>query len=239
MLRVVMFDLDGTLLPMNNDDFTKGYFKFLVKKLAPHGYDPEELIAAIWKGTAAMVRNDGSRTNYEAFWETFASILGERVYGDQVLFEEFYANDFNLAKDLCGYREASGKAVKELKEKGLRVVLASNPLFPMPAQLNRIRWAGVDPEDFEVITSYEDSVYCKPNPMYYKALTGQLGVSPEECLMIGNDAQEDMAAAEIGMKVFLMTDDLINKEGRDISVYPNGDLDKAMEYVYALTGDNE
>ena len=59
------------------------------------------------------------------------------------------------------------------------------------------------------------------------------------CLMIGNDAQEDMAAAEIGMKVFLMTDDLINKEGRDISVYPNGDLDKAMEYVYALTGDNE
>ena len=118
-------------------------------------------------------------------------------------------------------------------------MLASNPLFPMPAQLNRIRWAGVDPEDFEVITSYEDSVYCKPNPMYYKALAGQLGVSPEECLMIGNDAQEDMAAAEIGMKVFLMTDDLINKEGRDISVYPNGDLDKAMEYVYALTGDNE
>jgi len=35
-------DLDGTLLPMDNDEFTRGYFRLLTLKLAPHGYDPKQ-----------------------------------------------------------------------------------------------------------------------------------------------------------------------------------------------------
>ena len=33
----------------------------------------------------------------------------------------------------------------------------------------------------------------------------KLNVSPEECLMVGNDVSEDMIAETIGMKVFLIT----------------------------------
>ena len=32
--QMVLFDLDGTLLPMDQDEFTKGYFKLLAAKLA-------------------------------------------------------------------------------------------------------------------------------------------------------------------------------------------------------------
>ena len=234
MLKAVFFDLDGTLLPMDNDAFTKGYFKMLIKKLAPRGYEGQTLIDAIWTGTAAMVRNDGSRTNYEAFWETFAATLGERVYEDQPLFEEFYNVDFNAAASLCGSREISGRAVREIKDMGLRVILASNPIFPMQAQLNRMGWAGVDPADFELITSYEESRYCKPNPKYYSELCKQLGLEPEECLMVGNDVDEDMVAQTLGMKVFLLTYDMINRHDKPIDCYPHGTMEAALEYISSL-----
>jgi hypothetical protein len=51
-LTTILFDLDGTLLPMDNEAFTKGYFKLLAAKLAPHGYEPKQLVDAIWAGTA-------------------------------------------------------------------------------------------------------------------------------------------------------------------------------------------
>ena len=66
-IDTVLFDLDGTLLPMDNDAFTKGYFKLLAAAMMLHGYEPQKLVDSIWAGTAAMVKNDGSRTNEEAF----------------------------------------------------------------------------------------------------------------------------------------------------------------------------
>ena len=62
-LTTILFDLDGTLLPMDNDAFTKGYFKLLAARLAPLGYEPAKLVDSIWAGTAAMVKNDGSQNN--------------------------------------------------------------------------------------------------------------------------------------------------------------------------------
>ena len=101
-MRYVLFDLDGTLLPMDQDAFVNGYFGYLVKKMAPHGYEPKELIRNIWAGTAAMVKNDGSRTNEEAFWDCFASVYGEKCREDVRVFEEFYAVEFQQARALCG-----------------------------------------------------------------------------------------------------------------------------------------
>lgn len=81
-ITTILFDLDGTLLPMDNDVFTKGYFKLLIQKLSPYGYNPQELVGAIWEGTEAMVKNDDQNSNYEVFWKTFAQVLGYRVYYD-------------------------------------------------------------------------------------------------------------------------------------------------------------
>lgn len=48
--KAVLFDLDGTLLPMDQDIFTKTYFGELVKKLVPLGYEPDSVVSAIWAG---------------------------------------------------------------------------------------------------------------------------------------------------------------------------------------------
>ena len=79
--RAMLFDLDGTLLPMDNDKFTKGYFKLLTKAAAVHGYTYETLIPAMWKGVSAMVKNDRSRLNRDAFWAVFADIF-HQTFGD-------------------------------------------------------------------------------------------------------------------------------------------------------------
>ena len=66
MIRAVLFDLDGTLLPMDQDAFIKKYFGLLAQRLAPYGYEPKKLIDTIWKAISAEMTNDGSRTNEEA-----------------------------------------------------------------------------------------------------------------------------------------------------------------------------
>ena len=230
-ITTVLFDLDGTLLPMDQDAFTKGYFKLLAKKLLPYGYEPQQLISSIWSGTEAMVRNDGSVTNEEAFWARFGEIYGEKAEKDKPVFEEFYAKDFQLAKEFCSFNPDAAKTVSELKGCGLRVALATNPIFPSYATESRISWAGLEPSDFELYTTYENSRFSKPNLRYYSEILNVLGVKPQECIMVGNDVGEDMVAAKLGMKVFLLTDCLINKSDEDISIYPNGSFAELKEYI--------
>lgn len=233
-ITTVLFDLDGTLLPMDQDVFVKKYFSLLAARLAPHGYEPQALIAAIWAGTAAMVKNNGSKTNEQAFWDDFAGQFGEGARADEPKFAAFYAEDFDKVRQVCGHHPRAARVVHRVKEKGLRVALATNPIFPAIATQKRIRWAGLQPEDFELYTTYENSVNCKPNPDYYRDVLRKLGVQPEECLMVGNDVGEDMIAQTLGMQVFLLTDCIINKKNEDLSRYPHGDFSALLEYIEDL-----
>lgn len=233
-IKAVLFDLDGTLLPMDYDGFIKLYFGALAKKLAEHGYEPEQLVKDIWAGTAAMVKNDGSCTNDVRFWSTMEAIYGKRVWEDQEHFEAFYRDNFVVAKEACGFDPLAGQVVESLKQRGIPVVLATNPIFPMIATKQRIEWAGLKVEDFELCTTYENIGYSKPNPMYYKEIAKRIGVEPSECLMVGNDVSEDMVAKNVGMQVFLLTDCLLNKKKEDISGYSQGGFRELMNYLEAL-----
>ena len=233
-ITAVLFDLDGTLLPMDQDAFTKSYFSNLAAKAATKGYQPDALIDTVWAGTAAMVKNDGEKTNEAVFWELFAAKYGGDALNDIPFFEEFYRTDFQKAKELCGFAPMAKEIVHSLKARGLRVILATNPLFPAIATESRIRWAGLEPEDFELYTTYENSRHCKPNPEYYNDIMAELNLVPEECVMVGNDVGEDMIAEKLGMKVFLLTDCLINRKNEDISKYPHGGFDELKVFLDGL-----
>ena len=234
MITTILFDLDGTLLPMDQDAFVRLYIGLLCRYFAPHGYDPKQLSDGLMLGIKVMYKNDGSCTNEEAFWKRFTGIYGEQVLEHKPYFDEFYRVEFQQAKGCCGFDAAAAPLVRRLKEKGLRVALATNPLFPAAATHSRIRWAGMEPEDFELVTTYENARFCKPNPAYYEEILSRLGVTAQECLMVGNDVDEDMIAGNLGMKVFLLTPCLINKKGKDISVYPNGGFDALSAYLETL-----
>lgn len=234
-IKAVFFDLDGTLLPMDQDIFIKAYLGGLVKRLAPKGYDPKAIAGALWKSTDAMVRNDGSKTNEQVFWDSFSAILGEGVRDEEPMLDDFYRNEFQDIKNHCGFAKESREIVDSLKYRGVKLVLATNPLFPAVATESRIRWAGLSPEDFEIYTTYENSRFCKPSLEYYKWLLEKSDLSAEECLMVGNDVGDDMVAEALGMKVFLLTDCLINKTDRDIEEFRRGGFDELKAYLEELT----
>lgn len=231
-MKMILFDLDGTLLPMDQEEFTKTYFNLLIQKFAPYGWEAKPLIAAIWAGMAAMVGNDGRGSNEAIFWQTIeqssskakAAILRSHI-------DDFYREEFQAAKASCQTNPQAAAIVKKAKQRGYRIALATNPIFPKIATASRMRWAGLDEDDFELCTTYENTSYCKPNPDYYRDIAKRLHIAPTDCLMVGNDVTEDMAAATISMKTFLLTDCLINSQKKDISHYPNGSFDQLSDYL--------
>lgn len=232
--QAIFFDLDGTLLPMDNDAFTKGYFHLLAEVTGPYGYEEAALVPALWKGVAAMVKNDGSRTNAEAFWETFAGLLGPEVYDHMPVFDDFYTGAFRKAVAFTGPNPRAGEAVALARRKAERVVLATNPLFPPGGVATRLRWLGLAPEDFDLVTNYENSGTCKPNPAYYREILGKLRLKPEGCLMVGNDVQEDVeAAGQAGLDAFLVTDCLISRGA--MPDCPQGSFGDLLAFLEALS----
>jgi len=230
-LKTVLFDLDGALLPMDQDLFVKTYFKLLAARLAKRGYDPKQLIDGVWAGTAAMVNNDGRASNEAVFWDCFTARFGQQARDDEPEFEAFYREEFQRVKEVCGFAPMAAETVYQLKEKGIDVVLATNPIFPAVATKQRIQWAGLQPEDFVLYTTYENSRFSKPNPAYYQAILDQLDCDPADCLMVGNDVGEDMVVEKLGMQVFLLTDCLICKTEMDLSRYPQGSFPQLQAYI--------
>ncbi len=230
-IKAVLFDLDGTLLPMDQDVFLKTYFERMAQHMVPYGYDPQELIKAIWTGTVAMVKNQGPDTNEAVFWEACKKIYGQKVLDDIPNFDAFYGEKFNAISEVCGQNPQAAQMVRELKKKGYRVILATNPVFPPVATQIRIRWAGLQIEDFEYYTTYANATSCKPSLAYYQEILEKTGLQAEECLMVGNDVGDDMVVTELGMQVFLLTDCLIHKNDADISRYPNGSFPELAKYI--------
>ncbi len=234
-LKAVLFDLDGTLLPMDLDVYVKSYFSALTKGMSNRGFHARRFSKALLAGVEAMLNNDGTAVNEAVFWQIFELVYGEPARPREDLFEDFYRNEFQELKSLCGVIPEAAYAVRRIRELGYRVVLATNPVFPPLATESRIRWAGLEPEDFEFYTNYTNSGFSKPKPEYYLEIAKKMGLDPSECLMIGNDVIDDMIAETVGMKVYLLPKYLINRPKIDISRYNYGTLDNLVAYIENMT----
>ena len=231
MIKAVLFDLDGTLLPMDEEYFKKIYFGAVYKKIAYLGYTLDELLKVIWYGTKAMIQNDGSQTNEELFWKKFVEVHPDRLEENKENFVDFYSNIFPTLGHTCGYQPLAKDFIKALKDKGYEVIIASNPIFPLVATKARIRWAGCNPDDFKYITAYENSRFSKPNLKYYEEVLEKTGYKPEEVIMVGNDVREDMIVNKLGIDSYLITDCLLNLDNEDINKYKHGNFEEIMNLV--------
>ena len=235
-IKHILFDLDGTLLPMVQDEFVKFYMPLLAKSYTDAGVsiDPKKFIGAVWAGYEAMVKNDGSRTNREAFWSYIEPELPLPTEESEKIALNFYADEFNQAICTTKPTPVSDQIVKRAKERGVEIYLATNPVLPRCATLNRIRWAGLDAEDFKVITTYEKCTYCKPNPEYFRGILEEFRLDPAECLMVGNDVGEDLSIRTLGVKTYLVTDTMENKKNLPIESEYTGSLSDLLEFIETL-----
>lgn len=233
MLNTILFDLDGTLLPMDMKAFEKLYFGAMSGCLADL-IGPKELVKNIWAATTSMVNNTEYRTNEDVFMEDFKTRINGDVEVYKERFNKFYDAEFMQAKAAVFESKLVQESVKLLKEKGYKLVIATNPLFPLKAIHHRIRWAGFEPSEFEYITSYEQNHYCKPQLKYYEEILKDVGKSPEECMMVGNDVQEDIIAGKLGLKTFLIKDCLLHRTEDETAADYEGDYESFYEFVKEL-----
>lgn len=209
MINTILFDLDGTLLPMDFDKFMGIYFKNLGKYLQDY-IDPNKIAGIIMDCTTVMVKNTEPILNQDVFMKRFKKI----VDGDESFFlskfHDFYNSEFQKVKAATWQNRDIIESIKILKQKGYTLVVATNPVFPMIANHHRIKWAGLDPDDFVYISSFENNMYCKPNLEYYQEMLSKLNKQPNECMMVGNDVFEDMVSSKLGLKTFLIDECMIN-----------------------------
>lgn len=234
MLHTILFDLDGTLLPMDMERFTKAYFEALAQKCAAYGYAPDKLVPAVWAGTKAMVQNDGSAVNEDRFWAVFAAQLGPEVLTLKHEFESFYANEFHAARTSTGANPDAAPVVRALREKGYTLVLASNPIFPAVGFASRLSWIGLSPADFDHVTTYEQYHACKPNLDYYREILANVGKNPADCLMVGNDIREDGCVTQLGMACRLVTDCLLGDPADIPAGVPTATFAETRAYLESL-----
>ena len=234
MINTILFDLDGTLLGMDNNDFEKKYFSLLASKFEKH-CSPEALYKNIWESTIHMVKNsDGVRLNQEIFFERFNTLI-EREQQDLFLngFNEFYDNEFDLVRD-CTFRiENMINAVNKLKTKGYDIIVATNPLFPKVAINKRINWAGFSLKDFSYVTNFEICRFCKPNHKFYEDILKINNKKPEKCMMVGNDMLEDMVAKKLGISTYLVTDCVIKRDSPYTPDYSSDSLG-FLQYIEGM-----
>lgn len=230
-MNTILFDLDGTLLPMDQDAFIQLYFKNLIKHFLPYQIPSDKLISAVQYGTKAMILNDGTMTNEERFWASFATQLGDDIRKLEPEFYNFYNSGFYQAQASTTRNELASQVIQILKQKGYTIIIATNPLFPQIATYNRIAWAGFSPADVSYVTTYETCSFCKPNLSYYTEILQRMNKKPEDCMMVGNDVNEDMQVHKLGLSRYLVTDCLINPNQENISCIPHG----TMKDFYQLT----
>ena len=159
--QAILFDLDGTLLPMHEQKFVDCFYQALIDYILPTGASPEQVGEVLKGSLASVVANDGSRINRQVFadfYDTYYQSTG--IYIDLAQMERFYAADFDAkVQASCGRDPEAAEAVSYIKSMGTQMIVATNPFFPRVATCARIRWAGLDPSDFLEITTYENYHY--------------------------------------------------------------------------------
>ncbi|MGK0367052.1 MAG: FMN phosphatase YigB (HAD superfamily) [Thermoproteota archaeon] len=203
---ILLFDLDGTLVDMDKKfEFPlmlraiKRFFKFI----RPHKFP-----GAFWSAIKEIQRGTSEKTNHELLrQELMKKGFGTREELEEIL-DKVLNTDFPKAakhfSPVAGALETM-KLVNQLrKEKKIRCILATNPMFPLSAVELRLTAGGFDPADFEFITHSQNSYSCKPHVQYYQNLVDKLDLDPSKCLMIGNDPAKDLPASALGIRTFLL-----------------------------------
>ena len=205
MLKAVLFDLDNTLILFEEEKFLGGYYPVLAARFAgvfPDGQFAERLM----KATVELRDNDGSKINRELFLEAFCNGFNVDRHEVWARFEQFFSLDFDIFRDAVTAAPGAEETFRHVKNRGLKIVVATNPIWPLVVQQKRVGWAGLVDIQVDLITHLDNMSFCKPRLGYFRQICQLIGLKPEECLMVGDDPANDMVAAKAGMKTFQTTD---------------------------------
>ncbi len=204
-IKTVLMDLDGTLITLNWKKNKNLYYSKLRKILKEHGLRPTYFLAVKRAGNKLMKDRSGDKVNLETYFMYLNRYTSRRISDEtnRELYWGFYDQVFSKFRMDVTEEESAHELLSFLKKKFQSIVLSTNPVFPLSAVKERLRWGNVDPDIFDHITHIENSHYCKPDKNYFREILSTMNAKPEECLMVGDDYQWDiLPASELGMQVW-------------------------------------
>ena len=206
----LLIDLDGTLLQLDVDQFVPAYFNSLSEYFSEI-FSPDIFFNNLLAATKAMLaRRNSEKTNEAAFYNDLCRRLGMERTALSPLIEKFYEQEFPRLRSWSAPRTHAPSVLEAAQRRSLKLVLATQPVFPRRAAIERLSWAGLSESPFDLITTVENMHYCKPHREYYLEISRKIGIPPERCLMAGNDTLEDICAAKAGMGTFLVEGGIID-----------------------------
>jgi len=234
MYQAIFFDMDETLLSLDEKKFLDGYVmgvaKFFEQIMPGQGKTMAKMLAA---GSDVMKENHPGVTNEEYFWAFFEKNTSWKRAEVEPLFLQFYEQKFGQIEAEQEKDATIIKVVETLAAKGYPLIVATNPLLPKEANKHRLIWSGVEHINWQLVTGYEDCCYCKPSKEYFLEICEKFGYDPTKCLMIGNGMVEDMAAMEAGFDFYLLLDQVKGGNPDDYHGL-KGKKEDLLKFVQAL-----
>lgn len=210
-IEAILFDLDGTLLQVEMQEFIPSYLRMLSSWFVPE-IEPDRFQATVRAAIFSLLQSrDGILTNEEQFLHALERQLGIAPERFRRVYDQWLEAEVETLKPLIRRHPLAETLIEEAFARGGRVVIATNPVFPRRLIEARLRWAGLDRYPFSLVTCYENSRHCKPNPEYFQEVLEKLELLPEQCLMIGNDNHHDMAAIRAGIPTYLVETWLVDR----------------------------
>lgn len=208
MSLTLLLDLDDTLLDTNLEAFVPAYFQALSQHLAGH-VPPNAMLRTLINGIHLMNENENPmHTLQEVFEAYFYPNLG--ISKEELLdvVEEFYDDVFPTLGAHTRMRSDAAAFIEWARSCGFRLAIATDPLMPRKATHHRVRWAGLDPDQLELISTFDHFHFSKTHPAYYAEMLGRLGWPDGPVLMVGNDVTRDLAPAHrLGLATYLIDGD--------------------------------
>ncbi len=230
MTLTLLLDLDDTLLNTNLEAFVPAYFQALAKELAPQ-IEPDLVFRALIAGTRPMNESqDFSRTLEEVFAGEFYPQLNVARGALDSAIENFYDNIFPNLAGLTSPKPAAKPFVDWAFSQGYRIVIATDPLLPLKAAYHRLRWAGFEPQQFELVSSFEYFHFSKSHPAYYAEVLGRLGWPDGPVLMVGNDLERDILPAQrLGLATWHIDEGSVSRSEQETG--ERGDLSSLRAWL--------
>jgi len=222
LIQAILFDLKGTLINVDSADFMRNYLGILAPRFA-HLLSADKFAKQLMKSLESSQSDPKpGQTNMQTFYDDFSKATGHSFLTLQPIFEEFYESDFPALRCLVQAIPQGAKVVEYAIQQGFLTAVASNPVLPLNAMLEHVRWAGLTPDHFKIIPALDNFHFFKPQLGFYKEVAESLGVTPDSCLLVSGQTQ-DLICRELGMKMFFVG--AIGAIGVEEQTDYSGDLD--------------
>lgn len=197
----VLFDLDGTLLDIDGEAFLDAYIEAMTNWWGPA--DSTTFRHAVMAAAVPIFAHHPDRTNGEVFRDHLGAHLG--LHPDEVRARicRFHQEGLPALRPPALPVPDARACVAHCLGLGLRVAVATTPIYMPEVIALRLRWAGLADLPWDLVTHSERMHACKPHPAYFAEVADHLGLAPDACVMVGDDPLQDGPASQTGMAVLL------------------------------------